>query len=155
MKIRILFLLAFSLFLMAGCTNVNQGNRTIEKEFYNMEAFIHVNGKEYEITRGGFEWATKLRSGVTRVIKTDHASPYQMSSSIDTINLKPNQNVKVLIEGDPQIDLYLWTESGREKKYPLSQNQFVTPANKGEYIFEVFSKWKNGEASYTFVVEIQ
>ncbi|WP_409275899.1 hypothetical protein V1499_10055 [Neobacillus sp. SCS-31] len=157
MKIKTLTFLifAYSIFFMAGCTNGNEGDRAIEAEFFRMGAFIEANGKEYELKRGGYRWETRLKSGQTRVEMTDYASPFQMASSLEAIKLEPNQHVKILNEGDPQIEVYEWTEGGRENKYELTRNQFVTPADKGEYIFEVFSKWKNGEASYAFVVEIQ
>ncbi|WP_053366319.1 hypothetical protein [Bacillus sp. FJAT-27245] len=155
MKIRTIIFSLLVLFLMAGCTIVDQGNIKIEEEYYSFPAYIHVDGQDYEITRGGYEWKTKLKSGVTRVITTDHAGPYQMSSSIEAIHLEPNKQVTIKIKGKPQLELYLWNETGRYKKYELKQNEFTTHGDKGEYIFEIFSKWKNGEASYTFVVEIQ
>ncbi|RDU38713.1 hypothetical protein DRW41_03910 [Neobacillus piezotolerans] len=155
MKSILLGLLTFSIFFMAGCTNGNQGDGPIEDELFRREAFIEVNGNGYELKRGGYRWETRLKSGQTRVEMTDHASPFQMASSMEAIKLEPNQQVKIRIDGDPKIEVYDWNEGGRGNKYELSHIQFVAPANKGEYIFEVFSKWKNGEASYTFVVDVQ
>ncbi|WP_316568624.1 hypothetical protein [Neobacillus sp. YIM B06451] len=155
MKSILIGLLVFSIFFMAGCMNGNQEDMVIENEFFRMGAFIEVNGKEYELKRGGYRWETRLKSGQIRVEMTDYASPFQMASGMEAIKLEPNQQVKILIEGNPQLEVYEWTEGGRENKYELTQNQFLAPVDKGEYIFEVFSKWKNGEASYAFVVEIQ
>lgn len=155
LKSIMLGLLAFSIFFMAGCTNGDQGYKAKSANYLNHGAFIEFNGNEYELTRGSYKWETKLKSGETRSEMTDHAGPFQMASYIEPIKVEPNQRVKILLEGDPQIEVFEWNESGREKKYEVTQNQFIIPADKGEYIFEVFSKWKNGEISYAFVADVQ
>ncbi len=86
---------------------------------------------------------------------TDHASPNQMAELLKPIRVKPEQKVKVKIEDDPVMKVFLWNETGKEKEIKLEDDQITVPADKGKYIYEVLAEWKNGEISYTFVAEVQ
>lgn len=91
----------------------------------------------------------------TESIQTDHASPNQMAVQLKPILVKPDQKVKVKIEDDPVIKVYLWNETGIESEIKLEDNQINMPADKGKYIYEVLAEWQNGEISFTFVAEVQ
>jgi hypothetical protein len=49
----------------------------------------------------------------------------------------------------------LWNENGREEQVKLHEDKLTAPSRKGNYIYEVFAEWMDGEISYTFVVEIK
>lgn len=158
MKIKRLFIavMVFSLFLITSCsTEVDKNGVGNENEEFppSMTGNILVNGKEYHMEEGGYQWERKQGTG-TQVVMTDHASPNQMAETIKAISLIPNEKIKIKIEDDPEITVYLWNESGREKEVNIDDNQITVHSDKGKYIYEVEAKWKNGTVSYTFVIEI-
>lgn len=146
---RIIVILSASLLL--GCTDksVDQAEFPPEKT-----AAVEVNGSEYSIEKGGYRWVRK-KGLETETVTTDHASPNQMAEHLKPIRVKPDQKVKVKIEDDPVMKVYLWKETGKEKEIKLEDDQITVPADKGKYIYEVLAEWKNGEISYTFVAEVQ
>lgn len=145
--------LTLSMLVFAGCSNGSAGEKSAFPP--SMKAVVHVNGTEYPMEEGNYEWSRK-KGFKTEVIQTDHASPYQMAETIKPILLTPDQRAEINIEDDPDITVYLWNDQGREKTIETNgDDQFTVPTDKGKYIYEVLAKWKNGTVSYTFVVEIQ
>ncbi|KAF0818224.1 MULTISPECIES: hypothetical protein [unclassified Cytobacillus] len=140
-----------SVSLLFGCSDksVDQGEFPPEKK-----ATAVVNGTEYRMEKGNFQWVRK-KGLETESIQTDHASPNQMAVQLKPILVKPDQKVKVKIEDDPVIKVYLWNETGIESEIKLEDNQINMPADKGKYIYEVLAEWQNGEISFTFVAEVQ
>ncbi|MEO4052923.1 hypothetical protein [Solibacillus sp. CAU 1738] len=158
MRSRHLFkvILAFSILLMTGCSNnVIKEAEEIENEFPpSMAGLININGIEYPMEEGNYQWQRKTGLGI-EVVQTDHASPYQMADHIKSISVKPSQKVDIQIEDTPQIKVYLWNDKGRGKEIEQDANQITVPSEKGKYIYEAIAEWPNGTVSYTFVIEIE
>ncbi|MCM3708445.1 MULTISPECIES: hypothetical protein [Cytobacillus] len=140
-----------SVSLLSGCSNksVDQAEFPPEKS-----ATVEVNGTEYPMEKGNYQWVRK-NGNETEAVKTDHASPNQMAVQLTPIPVKPGQKVKVKIEDDPVMKVYLWNATGIESQIKLEDNQINTPADEGKYIYEVLAEWQNGEISFTFVAEVQ
>ncbi|MEK5330304.1 MULTISPECIES: hypothetical protein [unclassified Lysinibacillus] len=144
--------------LIAGCSNdVNKTHHEAElnKESFppSMAGWVHVNGKKFEMEAGGYQWERK-KWLTTETVQTDHASPNQVAEKLQAIQLEPNMNMRIEVEENPEIFVYLWNENGRDNEIMLKNNEMAAPSNKGRYIFEVLARWSNGEVSYTFVVEV-
>jgi hypothetical protein len=152
-RLMIVFL-ALSMLLIAGCSDGSKGKEDVFPP--SMTAFVHVNGTDYPMEEGNYEWSRK-KGFETEVVQTDHASPSQMAENIDPILLTSDQKVEIKIEDNPDISVYLWNDQGREKSIDIETeaNQITIPSGKGKYIYEVLAKWKNGTVSYTFVVEVE
>ncbi|PAE26083.1 hypothetical protein [Bacillus sp. 7894-2] len=140
-----------SVSLLFGCSDKPVDHTKFPPE---KTATIEVNGTEYRMEKGNYQWFRK-KGLETESIKTDHASPNQMAVQLKPIPVKPDQKVKVKIEDDPVMKVYLWNETGIESDIKLEDNQFNMPADKGKYIYEVLAEWQNGEISFTFVAEVQ
>ncbi|WHY32119.1 hypothetical protein LG291_13445 [Cytobacillus firmus] len=147
--IRMIVILSVSLLFGCSDKSVDQAEFPPEKT-----AAAEVNGTEYPMEKGNYQWVRK-KGLETESVKTDHASPNQMAVQLKPIPVKPDQKVKVKIEDDPVMKVYLWNETGKEKEIKLEDDQITVPADKGTYIYEVLAEWKNGEISYTFVAEVQ
>lgn len=145
-------ILAYSLFIiMIGCST-NAGE---EAEFPpSMNAVAEVNGTDYQMEKGNEQWVRK-KGLETETMTTDHASPNQMADHLTPIMMKPDQKVRIKIEDQPVIKVYLWNETGKEKEIKLEDHQITVPSSKGSYIYEVLAEWPNGKVSYTFAAEIQ
>ena len=141
----------FFILLLVGCSDevVKEGDFPP-----SLTGLVIIEGIEYRMEEGNYNWERKTGLG-TEVVLTDHASPYQMSSHIEPINVNPSQKMTIQIEDNPDIIVYLWNESGREREIELTANQLTLPSKDGKYIFEVLAEWPNGTVSYTFVADIQ
>ncbi|WP_238600611.1 hypothetical protein [Metasolibacillus meyeri] len=140
--------------LMAGCSN-NESKGSANSEFPpSYTGVVIVNGAQYEMKKGNYQWQRK-KGLQTEVVQTDHAAPNQMAEQMEAIRTKPNQQIAIEIENNPDCKIYLWNENGVEKEIKQEANQLIVPSNKGKYIYEVVAEWADGTISYTFVVEVQ
>lgn len=144
------FYFLFTSVFLSGCVNVNEANESSPP----LKATISIDGLEHQIEKGGYQWESKTGSS-TKAEITDHASPNQMAEEIKPISTRPNEQVDIEVEDQPNIKLYLWNGNGRVKEIIPENNQFTLLPKKGEYIYEVFAEWPNGNISYTFVTEIK
>ncbi|KON88167.1 hypothetical protein AF332_16040 [Sporosarcina globispora] len=144
-------MLVICVILMFGCSN----KAVEEAEFPpKMTAAVEVNGADYQMEKGNYQWV-RIKGSETETVATDHGSPNQMADHLKPIPLKPDQKIKVKIEDDPIIKVFLWNETGKEREIKLGDNQITVPASKGKYIYEVLAEWTNGKVSYTFVTDVQ
>ncbi|MGG0485249.1 hypothetical protein ABEY65_17780 [Priestia aryabhattai] len=145
-KYLLLILLVFLLFLNGCSTN-------IRKE--PPQLIATVNKERIEATRGTYQWETKnFLSNTTTV--ADAASPFQIAQNIKPQTVKVNSTVNVEFndQSQPKVHAYLWDKEERTKELSLDQNQVILPSKRGKYVIEISSKWTNGDASYTLVVNV-
>lgn len=119
-----------------------------------MAGTVSVDGITYELQEGNSQWERKVGSG-TEVAQTDAAPPSQIAEEYDAIEVKPATNLKIDIEENPKLTVYKWTENNRGEAADLKDDQFTSPKDKGQHIYEVLATWKNGEVSYTLVIEVR
>ena len=110
--------------------------------------FVKINETRYKMTKGNFKWEKG-----NETVQTDASSPSQIAENFKAIIAEPNSEAKIEIEQHPNLSVYLW--DSKEVKLAFKGNQISVPTIKGRYIYEVVAEWSNGEASYTFVVEIK
>ena len=149
-------LLAFSFFWIIGCSKtVIDDTESTDSGFPpSMAGLVILNGKEYEMVKGSYQWERK-KGFETEIVITDHASPNQMAEQIESIFVDPNQIIDIKVEEDPAIQVYLWNEKDVVQEIEQTANQIIAPSSKGSYIYEVSAQWDNGNISYTFVAEVQ
>ncbi|WP_342598203.1 hypothetical protein MHB48_11395 [Psychrobacillus sp. FSL H8-0483] len=156
LKHLILSIIVFSSLWITSCSNeTNKEGEGNENEFPpSMTGLIYINETEYEMIVGNYKWERK-QGLETQVVQTDAASPNQIAENVKAVIIEESPNIKIEIEGNPEISVYIWNENGREKEVKVDKNQLSVPTSKGQYIYEVLAKWSNGEVSYTFVIEIR
>lgn len=112
-------------------------------------AIIVIDGEEHVLNHGQYFLE---KSGY--VEQTDAASPIQIAETFEPFQLAENPQIEISISGNPTISVDEWDSTGQTTKVPLENNMFNVQETSGEVIYEVISQWKNAEASYTFVVQI-
>ena len=55
----------------------------------------------------------------------------------------------------PELKAFLWDEKKEIRELSVSGQDVSLPQETGRQIIEVRGKWPNGEASYTFVVQVE
>ncbi len=145
-------LVLFSLLFATACLRDSGVN--IEEDFPpNPHGVVIINEIEYSMGKGGYRWEKK--EGLTmQVVTTDAASPNQIAANFEAIQVTTPSEVTIAFDSNPQISVFLWNKDERDKEVAQSNGKFEAPLEEGRYIYEVFAEWKNGAASYTFVIEV-
>lgn len=144
-KLFILLMSAF-FFIITGCSNATEPP----------EAVATINGEKIEIVRGTYQWEKRGLFSNSTVI-ADAAAPFQIAADMKATLVKPGSAVSIeFSDGSaPQLDAYLWEGEERGKELSSKETQIILPSQSGKHVIEMMAKWPNGEASYTFVVEVQ
>lgn len=114
----------------------------------SLDGFVTINGTRYDLAKGGFRW-TKGNQTTT----TDAAGPTQIAENFEGIIVEANSKANIMIEQNPSLSVYAWDVE--RKTVAVEKGQILLPTTNGRYIYEVVAKWTNGDASYTFVVEVK
>ncbi|MBY6272234.1 MAG: hypothetical protein C6P37_08280 [Caldibacillus debilis] len=149
----------FLMIWIVGCSNgvVTKGRKNEHEIFTpSVKAFIEANGTKYEMKRGRYQWEKPVSPKIIEAVLVEYATPYEMAGKMSAIPLKPGEEIIIIIERNPQIAVCLWNEGGMEREVEVRDgNRLTLPSNPGKYIYEVAATWPNGEASYTFVAELE
>lgn len=114
----------------------------------NPTGVVTIGETNYDMVRGGFEW-TRGNESVT----TDAKGPTQIAENFEPIVVEANNKANIVIEQNPTLSVYIWDAEQRTIT-TVKDGQITLPATNGLVIYEVVAKWSNGEASFTFVVDI-
>jgi hypothetical protein len=152
LKPLLLILPVFFVLFVTGCAA--GAINTMEEFPPSIAGFIVVNRIEYEMATGNYSWERK-KGLITEAVQTDAASPNQIAEYYEAIMVDANSQLTIKVERNPQLSVYQWDENGKGNEITLPNDQFETPSDKGRHIYEVLAEWKNGEVSYTFVVEVE
>lgn len=114
------------------------------------KGMIEVVGNDYEMVRGGYSWVMGEQA-----IETDALAPPQIAEHFDAIQVEVGKEVRIEVEQDPKLSVFLWEDDEKTVSVQLNENQMTVPEHKGRHIYEVRAVWENGKISYTFVVEVE
>ncbi|MEH7454781.1 hypothetical protein [Gottfriedia acidiceleris] len=144
--IKSIYIISLSLSLtLVGC-----GLQSVSKEKQiPVSGKIIVDNSEYEMKVGRYNWEREN----TKIRRIENFSPIKIAKDFETLKLQKNEKVKLVIEDNPDLTIYLWSEDGKSKGVK-KQNYITVPSKSGYFIYEVVGKWSDGEASYIFDVEI-
>ncbi len=141
--------LSLLILLIGGCTGIE----STEPPFI----VIKINGEDIDSVKGGYEWSVK-KWFTTETTIADALAPNQIAEEFE---LKVGEVDKGSIaaisfsdESKPVLQAYLWDERSVVKDLSISEQEIILPSEMGRHIIEVRGKWSTGEASYTFVIEV-
>lgn len=146
------YILGFSLLilLIGGCTDVESHEPP--------SIIIKIEGEEIDSAKGGYEWSVE-KWFTTETTIADALAPNQIP---EELNLKVGEVSKDSIasisfsdRSKPELQAFLWDEKSEVKELAISGQEITLPSEIGRHVIEVRGKWSNGEASYTFVIEIK
>ncbi|UYZ20224.1 hypothetical protein [Mesobacillus jeotgali] len=144
---KILVMITLSLFVVGcGLQNVSK------EEQIPVIGKIIVDATEYEMRVGNYKWKGEKMS-IEQVGSTD--TPMEIAKGFNDLVIEKNSKIEILIEDDPNLTVYQYSEDGKSKEITLTEKQITVPSNSGHYIYEVVGKWSDGEASFIFDVEIK
>ncbi|MGG0658591.1 hypothetical protein [Rummeliibacillus pycnus] len=151
-KIRYFFVVFLIVLLgIAGCSNVPN-----EPPNEPPNISVKIKNQTIEVSKGGYRWETKGLFSNSSVI-ADTASPMQIAESLIAQPVEKNSIAicKFSDSSKPTISANLWEEENQTKTLQVKDSKITLPSEKGRHIIEIYAEWKNGNASYTFVVDVK
>jgi hypothetical protein len=151
-KKALFIILAAALFIISGCSNSRVPLGAAEPP----NATGAIDGREIKLSRGSYRWEHKGLFSTTATI-ADAASPFQIAEELKPISVIQGAPAEIQFsdKSEPQLTAYLWKEDARRKELAIDEKQLMLPSEAGEYVIEIWAEWPNGNASYTFVVEVE
>lgn len=140
------------LFILSGCQIGSKDQLKPGQVSTIPELIVTIGDKSTTLEHGHYSIETKQGGSMT-VETTDVASPNQLAEQFTPIQVKGDEQVQIDVEGDPELNVYEWDNSGVIDEITVNEHSFTLPEKYGKLILEVFAEWKNAEASYTFVVD--
>ncbi len=137
----------FILFEISGCSSIPDEPPNIS---------VEIKNQTINASRGGYKWETKGLFSNRGVI-ADAADPISIGEDLIAQSVGPNSTatVKFSDASNPTITANLWEGQNQTKTLPVKDSEIALPSDKGKHVIEIFAKWKNGRASYIFVIEVK
>lgn len=115
---------------------------------------VQADHKNIKVTRGTYCWEGRLQTTCE-----DTISPPDIvkSQQIKPKRVAPNADIEIKFQQKPNEDtlgVNIWSGE-RAENVPLTDNHFRAPRRPGIYVYDVFARWDEGDASYTFTIEVQ
>ncbi|MGE7934489.1 hypothetical protein [Viridibacillus arvi] len=142
-----LFLILLTSMILVGCT------KSAEEEASSMylDGKIIVDNNEYNLIHGYYTY----KDETVVAIKLDPFSPMESANSFDTLIVEKNSEIKIELDKKATfITVIQLNEDGRVEEVPLNGNVLTVPAEEGYYVYEVIGKWKNGETTLIFDIDV-
>ncbi|CAH0346515.1 hypothetical protein BCI9360_02853 [Bacillus sp. CECT 9360] len=150
MKKRLAGLLVCMLLILMGCSDDAMTGGKPPK------GMIVIGKETYETVLGAYCW---------KGMCTDTAGAVDLLKGKAPIEVKPNQEVRFVIDYEPKPnEIHLMqTNEGKEKEVAVKENRFVVPKEKGIYYYGYGAWWmdeeeeqlSHGDALYAFVLEVK
>lgn len=145
---KILFFILIAVFI-SGCNKLSGGTHVSEM----VKGNVILNNKDYEMIISDFTW------------KTDNVELNKLSPPVNedivrefkTLEVEKTDTMKIEFEHEQNpssIKVYQKDEKGKIVKVDLKENEIPLPSETGYYLYNVKTKWEEGELSYVFDVNL-
>ena len=126
----------FIVIILLLLTLVGCGNQNFSKDNQTpVSGKIMVDKVEYEMRVGKYQW-----NGENAKIKMiDEISPVEIAKDFDTLTLEKNKTIDIVIEKNPDLTVYQWSEDGKVQEIALTENQIIVPSPQAMVI--IYTKW--------------
>jgi hypothetical protein len=144
---RLILLFLTSIILM-GCNQIAMN----EASSMYLDGKIIVDNEEYNLILGYYAY----KDDEVEINKLDPFSPMETADQFDTLAVARNSKIEIILEDKTaNITLRQWNENGEVEEVLLDENVFIVPAEEGYYAYEVVGKWRNGETTLVFDIDVK
>ncbi|WP_329470861.1 hypothetical protein [Exiguobacterium sp. 9-2] len=114
---------------------------------------VKANGKDVPTVQGSYCWDSLLRSQCGDKVYRDGLD---MAKEQKPVNVSSGSIVRVELSGNPeQVKLTQWHEQKKKSRVVLKDDQFNAPTEPGVYVYELNSRWKQGDGQFGFSLKVQ
>ena len=146
--------LLIGVLMLTACVNEKFRDSVEEFDIPNFFAYVEIDKVIYPLAKGAYSWTEKSSFG-EKTITADHTSPIQQAEGMEATIVSKGAEVKVSIESEPELTVFMWTDKGKEKKIAMKENSFNVVSDQGVYVYEIVATWEQGYRSYVLKIEVQ
>lgn len=114
---------------------------------------LTVDGKNVPVVQGSYCWAKYGRG-----LCVDTVSPPELVKQLEPVPVVPGARLTIDFKYKPKTGSLLvhkWVD-GQPVSQELEQgNVIVLPKQKGKHVYDFSAEWKEGSASYAFIIEVK
>ncbi len=142
------FLLLFTSAVLTWCSQIAAD----EASSRYLEGKIMLDDKEYNLIHGYYTYKDKE----VEINKLDPFSPMEAAGQFDNLAVAKNSEIEIVLEDKAfNITVHQWNENGLIEEIQLNKNILTVPAEEGYYKYEIVGKWKNGETTLVFDIDVK
>jgi hypothetical protein len=137
------------LMLLSGCKNNT-------KKISNNRPKLKVSfeNKTIDPIKGTNSWTIENKDGTRNSVTEDSISPKELVKRLDPLIVPPKAEISLDFDYKPSdINVRIWNENGTTEEV-ISDNKILVPESKGQVIYEIIAKWKEGTVSYAFLINV-
>ncbi|KQL32870.1 hypothetical protein AN960_23155 [Bacillus sp. FJAT-25509] len=145
----------FFILILTGCS-ANNGMKGKKPP----KTMVQVENQTYDTRLGTYCWQSKGQGECV-----DTAGPVLLLEGKKPIEVKPGENVKIIMNFNPKPSEIHLTQfnNNKESEIVVVKNQFSAPMNKGVYYYSYAVYWmdkkdkhlSHGDAFYAFALEVK
>lgn len=148
LKLFRLYLLFLTSVFLIGCS---QFTRDDASSMY-LDGKIIVDEKEFDLIQGYYTY----KDSDVEIKKLGTFNPAEAANQFETLSVEKNSKIEIVLEDKASyITCYQWNEYGEIEEVSLDETVLTVPEDEGYYIYEVVGKWKSGETTLVFDVEVE
>ena len=116
---------------------------------------ITVNDQNVTVVQGSYCWEVLITTTCAEEVSPPELINFQYFQPVE---LLPESPVKIEFNNKPienTLRAHLWVNNEKIETIQLNNNVLTAPKAKGVYIYEITARWKNGNSSYVFVMQVK
>lgn len=143
------------LFSLIGCEGKKIGVAN-EKTELKEPPIIKViyEDKNIEAIRGTFSWTIDNNDGTQTTTNGDSAAPNELVKNSTPLIMPPKSTLTLDFSDKPETMIVNIWQGNKPIKQTITDNKLLMPELKGSVVYGIVATWKQGTASYAFLVNI-
>ncbi len=114
---------------------------------------VEANGKDVPTVQGSYCWDSLLRS---QCVDKTYRDGLDLAKEKTSVTVSAGAPIRVELSGDlKSVKLIQWNDQKQESRVTLNNDQFNAPTKPGIYVYELNSRWKQGDGQFGFILNVQ
>lgn len=147
--------LSILLFSLIGCDGKKIGVANEKTELKNPPTLkVIYQDKSIEARRGTYTWTVDNNDGTNTTTNGDSPAPNELVKNSTPLIVPPKSNLTLDFTDKPENTIVNIWQDNKPIKQTITDNKLLMPGLKDSVVYEVIATWKQGTASYAFLVNI-
>jgi len=113
------------------------------------QAEITIEGRRISAVQGSYCWEEVCADA-------KYSSAFEAGTEIRPVEVPPGIRVKIRFPEEPDhLTVAQWTDEHSSSEVRMKDHAFAVPDKEGLYVYELSARWKEGDASFAFSVEVK
>ena len=136
--------------LLSGCGSSNDSSNSTPSNDEMPKMYVDVAGKSHKSTQGSYCWKASNQAGCADA----SGNPFDYIEYAPPIQVKKGDSITLKFSAEPNsITVDLHNEDNSVEA--IGDSPLSAPKEAGLYGYSVFTKWKQGDIQFFFVMDVQ